>query len=238
MQKDFPKRFEFVIENTEGSKIKFAKRTGKTPAQITDICKGRGKPTFDYLLALNLKYGINANWLLTGDGLPFLNGSARYETEGGINESEFQRAASASRIAEEFIMVPHFDVQASAGYGAIINSEQVVDYLAFKKEWVRNNLRAESPNLALVTADGDSMEPTIRNRDLLLIDLCQTRVKKDFIYILRWDDLLTAKRLQWMYDGSLLVHSDNPAYKDQIINEESLENLHVVGQVIWFGRHM
>ena len=238
MQKDFPKRFEFIIENTEGSKSKFAKNTGKTPAQITDICKGRGKPTFDYLLALNVKYGINLNWLLTGEGKPILDDAARYVKEDGKKISNFQSAASALHLARDFIMVPRYDVQASAGYGSIINSEQLVDYLAFKKEWVHNNLRAEAPNLALITADGDSMEPTIKNRDLLLIDLCQTRVKKDFIYILRWDDLLIAKRLQWMYDGSLLVRSDNPAYKEQIVTEESLENFQVLGQVIWFGRRM
>ncbi|MBF0288664.1 MAG: LexA family transcriptional repressor [SAR324 cluster bacterium] len=224
MQQSFPQRFEFIIENTEGSKTNFARNTGKTPAQITDICKGRGKPTFDYLLALNVKYGININWLLTGEGSAFSIPSATDE----LSES----------FTEGFVMVPRYDVRASAGYGAIINSEQVVDYLAFKREWVSNDLRTDAPNLALITADGDSMEPTIKNGDLLLIDMGQTRVKKDSIYILRLDDLLVAKRLQWMYDGSLLIRSDNPAYTDQVVPEDSLENLQFLGRVIWFGRQM
>lgn len=232
MPNDFPQRFEFIIENTEGRKTKFAKSTGKTPAQITDICKGRGKPTFDYLLALNVKYGINVNWLVTGEGSPFL------EEEESKGNREENKGSEEAQLSKDFVMVPRYDVQASAGYGTIINSEQVVDYLAFKKEWVDNNLRAEAPNLALITADGDSMEPTIKNGDLLLIDLFQTRVKKDSIYILRWEDLLIAKRLQWMYDGSLLIRSDNSVYKDQVVSEESLEHLQVLGRVIWFGRRM
>ncbi|MBF0278216.1 MAG: LexA family transcriptional repressor [SAR324 cluster bacterium] len=240
MLNDFPRRFEFIIENTEVSKTKFAKSTGKTPAQITDICKGRGKPTFKYLLALNVKYGINVNWLLTGEGAPFLEESARYVLEDEEMMAQFgsRGESSSAQFANNFVMVPRYDVQASAGYGAIINSEQVVDYLAFKKEWVQNNLRAEAPDLALITADGDSMEPTIKNGDLLLVDLSETRVKKDSIYILRLEDLLIAKRLQSMYDGSLLIRSDNVAYKEQIVQKEALENLQVLGRVIWFGRRM
>ena len=240
LQKDFPKRFEFIIEKTEGSKTKFAKNTGKTPAQITDICKGRGKPTFDYLLALNVKYGLDINWLLTGEGTPFLDDSIQYvmEEEAMIAPSRSKRLSPTAQFAQNFVMVPRYDVQASAGYGAIINSEQVVDYLAFKKEWVHHNLRTEAPNLALITADGDSMEPTIKNGDLLLIDLYETRVKKDSIYILRWQDLLIAKRLQWRYDGSLLIRSDNSAYSDEIVQEEALETLQILGRVIWFGRRM
>lgn len=236
MREDFPKRFEFIIERTEGSKTKFAKSTGKTPAQITDICKGRGKPTFDYLLALNVKYGLNVNWLLTGEGKAFTGESSRLLME----ESPRRKSSipSAEVLEQDFVMVPRYDVRASAGYGAIINSEQVVDYLAFKKDWVQSDLRAEAPNLALITADGDSMEPTIRNGDLLLVDLGQTRVKKDSIYILRLDDLLIAKRLQWMFDGSLMIRSDNSAYADQSVSQDQSTELQVLGRVIWFGRHM
>ena len=240
MLKDFPQRFEFIIQKVAGSKTNFAKSTGKTPAQITDICKGRGKPTFDYLLALNVKYGVDVNWLVTGQGLPFLGESIAYDAETGITPAVAakQHAVAEVQLVKGFVMVPRYDVRASAGHGAIINSEQVVDYLAFKKEWVHNNLRAEASNLALITADGDSMEPVIKNGDLLLIDLSQKHVKKDSIYILRWEDSLIAKRLQWMYDGSLLIRSDNMAYKDQVVREEGLESLQVLGRVIWFGRRM
>lgn len=149
-----------------------------------------------------------------------------------------QHAVAEVQLVKDFVMVPRYDVRASAGYGAVINSEQVVDYLAFKKEWVHSNLRAEASNLALITADGDSMEPAIKNGDLLLVDLSQRHVKKDSIYILRWEDNLIAKRLQWMYDGSLLIRSDNMAYKDQIVGQGELESLQVLGRVIWFGRRM
>ena len=83
------------------------------------------------------------------------------------------------------------------------------------------------------------MEPTIRSGDLLLIDLSQTNVRKDSIYVLRIDELLVSKRLQWMYDGSLVIRSDNPAYGDQVIaagNEYETTALEIIGRVIWFGR--
>ncbi len=237
MENEFPKRFEFIIENTEGSKTKFARGTGKTPAQITDICKGRGKPTFDYLLSLNVKYGVNVNWLLSGEGTPFLDGSQQVVMYPGNTETD--KEVSWHKISlNDFILVPKYDVHASAGYGSVIQSEQVVDYLAFKRDWVNHDLRTDPSDLALITVDGDSMEPTIRHGDLILVDLSQTTVKKDSIYVLRLEDVLVAKRLQRIYDGSLVIRSDNPAYKEQIVPKEDLESLQIIGRVIWFGRQM
>lgn len=230
MLDSLPSRFEHIIRETVGSKSKFAVETGKTAAQITDICKGRGKPTFDYLLTLSEKFKVNLNWLITGEGPSFID---------QITMDDYPASSETdAAFFEQFSIVPKYDVQASAGYGAFLQSEQIVDYLAFKRSWVRSDLRADPFKLALITADGDSMEPTIRTGDLLLIDLSQTRIKKDSIYVLRMEDTLLAKRLQWLYDGRLAIRSDNPAYREQIIPELEIDHLQIVGRVVWFGRQL
>jgi phage repressor protein C with HTH and peptisase S24 domain len=49
------------------------------------------------------------------------------------------------------------------------------------------------------------MEPTLRSGDLVLVNLASTQARDGAIYVLRHDDLLVAKRLQRVTDGSLYI---------------------------------
>jgi phage repressor protein C with HTH and peptisase S24 domain len=218
----FTERFQQLIqEYANGNRSEFGRKTGKTPGQITDICKGRGKPTFDYLLKLTKMFNINIHWLVSGDGEMFLG-----------------PPMPANSSVKDFVYVPRYDVQVSAGYGSIVNNEQIVDYLAFKHHWVVSDLKVDPLKLALLTVDGDSMDPTIKHSDLLLVDMEQHRIIKDAIYVIRIDEALMAKRIQRRHDGGLNVISDNPAYREFVINKDELESLQVLGRVVWFGRQV
>ena len=63
-------------------------------------------------------------------------------------------------------MVPRYEISASAGGGAAVYSEQIVDYLAFKTDWVRDHLRLPPEAIALINVTGDSMEPALSDGDL------------------------------------------------------------------------
>ncbi|MBF0238920.1 MAG: helix-turn-helix transcriptional regulator [SAR324 cluster bacterium] len=216
----FEKRFQQIIQScADGNKSDFARKTGKTPGQITDICKGRSKPTYDYLLFLTETYGVNIQWLLSEHGKMFMD-------------------SKASEEADDFVFVPRYNVKASAGYGSVINSEHIVDYLAFKRGWIQSDLRVDPMGLALLTVQGDSMEPTIREGDLLLVDLHQNQVLRDGIYVVRMDDVLMAKRVQRGHNGQVHIISDNRAYKEFIIAKHETEAFQILGRVIWFGRQV
>ncbi len=47
----------------------------------------------------------------------------------------------------------------------------------------------------MITATGDSMEETIRDGDVLLVDTSIDRVKDNAIYIVAYGDALLVKRL-------------------------------------------
>ncbi len=72
---------------------------------------------------------------------------------------------------DEYVRVPRYEVAASAGGGAFIESEQIVDYLTFRAEWVRNALGVALNQLALINVIGDSMEPSLSEGDVVLLDL-------------------------------------------------------------------
>ena len=139
--------------------------------------------------------------------------------------------------ADHFVMVPRYDVQASAGGGALIHSELIVDYLAFRQEWV-SKMGLMRQQLALIEVHGDSMEPALCNGDLVLIDLRACELSTDGIYVIQHRGHLLVKRIQSKLDGRVIIKSDNPAYEPEILGPDEADGLIVVGRVVWFGRAM
>lgn len=156
----------------------------------------------------------------------------------GKRASQVHRAEEQpAHVLHDLVMVPRYDIQASAGNGVVIHSELIVDHLAFKQAWVRE--RGLNPKrLALIEVRGDSMEPTLRNHDLVLIDMASNTVGADGIYAIQLNGFLMTKRIQALMNGSIAVISDNATYRQQILQAEELESLHIIGEVVWFGREM
>jgi phage repressor protein C with HTH and peptisase S24 domain len=92
--------------------------------------------------------------------------------------------------------------------------------------------------LAVIAVDGDSMEPTLRQGDLVLVDFGQTRPQRqDGIYVIRTDGGLQVKRLQVeVATTRVTILSDNERYQPQVGVRPS--DLTVVGRVIWLGRQI
>jgi len=185
------------------------------------------------IIAALVASGINANWILTGEG------------EMLLADLVPRRADNWGHVAQEaahppygFVLVPRYDVAASMGNGAVIHSEQVVDHLAFREEWVRTELGANPNSLVLISAIGDSMEPTLRAGDLLLVDRSSSGVKQDAIYAFATNGELRVKRMQLKMDGSLIVKSDNPQYEAETLTVDQAASLRIVGRVVWSGRRM
>lgn len=170
------------------------------------------------------KLNLNANWLATGDGEMF--------------QSPAVKSNSAQSAPDGFILIPHYEVQASAGNGSLVHSEQIVDYLAFKADWVRNTLGVAQKDLALISVKGDSMEPSLSNEDLILVDMRKNRVEDNAIYVLQLDGTLLVKRIQRKLNGDLHVISDNPRYAIEVVKKDTAIGLHVLGRVVWSGRRM
>jgi len=139
---------------------------------------------------------------------------------------------------DQFVYVPHYKIEAAAGSGSIIDSEQIINHLAFHKDWVRGSLRVGLEGLALINVIGDSMEPTLLQHDLILIDMAQRQIKDGLLYVLRIENNLIVKRLERMLDGRIKLKSDNSKYSEQTLNIGDDNLPQVLGRVIWFGREI
>ena len=151
------------------------------------------------------------------------------------------RSLSAELVVmagDSWALLPVYDARASAGPGRAIDSETVLYRIAFREDWLRSITNAPLDQLAVITVDGDSMEPTLRQGDSVLVDFGQKRPqRKDGIYVIRTDGGLQIKRLQVeVAEGKLSILSDNKQYDAQ--RSVSPNDVAVVGRVIWLGRQI
>ncbi|AHF04082.1 hypothetical protein MARPU_09595 [Marichromatium purpuratum 984] len=108
--------------------------------------------------------------------------------------------------------------------------------MAFTSDWARQT--GVRPNNAVVVyAKGDSMEPSICDGDVLLIDIdtAGDDIRDGQVYAIRYGHELRVKRLFRRYDGSLILRSDNAGrYPEEIIpREDQNGQVHVIGRVVW-----
>ena len=95
--------------------------------------------------------------------------------------------------------------------------------------------RLSSRQLVAITITGDSMAPALKDGDLVVVDTRETHPVSDGIYILVTDNSLIAKRVQLAATGGIWLHSDNPAYQDQLIPASDTDRVRFVGRVVWAG---
>jgi phage repressor protein C with HTH and peptisase S24 domain len=93
----------------------------------------------------------------------------------------------------------------------------------------------EPENIMLISATGDSMEPGIRDGDLLLIDTSHSSFSDFGIYVFEARGERLVKRVQRKFDGTLYVISDNTVYQPEVISSVLATEIKVVGKVVWRG---
>ncbi len=135
------------------------------------------------------------------------------------------------QVPEGMIIIPRYTVKASAGHGEPvleIDTEGQPNY--FRSGWAQKN-GYKPDGLFSIVATGDSMEPTIPNGASLIVHR-QAEVVSGRVHVLCRGDECYVKRLIRQMDGSILVKSENPDYKDVLISQDDPIPLHVVGLVV------
>lgn len=143
----------------------------------------------------------------------------------------------AARQLRDFALIPLYDVRASAGHGAWNDDERISKMLAFRRDWLLAEFGTSGTELVLVYVDGDSMEPTIKDGDVVMVDGAQREIR-DGLYVWLDDGALRIKRLQRLAAGRLQVLSDNPrfpAYELDLQAAFSSGAAQIIGRVVWAG---
>lgn len=141
------------------------------------------------------------------------------------------------------VRIPVFGVAASMGLGIVAYPEQetVVGALRLSEQWVRQNVTCSSPsNLQVISAFGDSMEPTFRDGDMVIFDRGFTTLRLDAVYVVTLNGELFIKRIQRRPDKRIVMKSDNAHYDPYVVPDEEMPTFRVIGKVVfaWNGKKM
>jgi phage repressor protein C with HTH and peptisase S24 domain len=203
------------------------------PKRLHLILQGKSStPTKYEIHELATAIGVSYNWLLTGEGRP--------EDKDDVGETAPPAPAPAAAvdIDAEYVLLPRYDVSAAAGRDGkvIVHSEQIVDHIAFRRDWIRHRLRLDPDRVALVETCGDSMEPTIQDGDLLLLDLSMQEIHDNAIYAISMGGGVMVKRIQRIIAGDRIrIISDNPRYQSEDLSTDQVMDLRIIGKVAWHG---
>lgn len=127
-----------------------------------------------------------------------------------------------------WIAIPRLPLGASAGPGAFADGEEPFGAFGATAPWLRRN-NLDPARLSAIAVVGDSMEPTLRDGDEIIVDRTPGP-RRDGIHVVRVDGALLVKRLEMGRPGVVVLKSDNRIY-DPI--ELSLSEVEIIGRVVW-----
>lgn len=151
-----------------------------------------------------------------------------------ISSTRAKPAGKLPNARSGWVDVPRLALGASAGPGAVAEDDAPVGHLRFAQGWLRE-LGLTPGALSALSVAGDSMEPTLRDGDEILVaraDSDPAGRLRDGIHVIRRDGVLQVKRLQFG-TGQAAVISDNHAYPSDMA--VPLDELEVLGRVVWKG---
>lgn len=125
---------------------------------------------------------------------------------------------------KDSLPVPIYDIEAAAGAGRMFDAEKIASTIYLPVELFEAD-GVDPAQVVGVTARGDSMGDTIRDREQVLVNRAQRT--PDGVFLLRMDDGLRLKRVQRVAGGAWILISDNPAYERELVQPEDVE---IIGQ--------
>ncbi len=124
---------------------------------------------------------------------------------------------------DDWIDIPLMSVSSAAGTGYLNYQEKQVDTIKLPKSVIGSNHSKHAIKVA-----GDSMSPTIKDGDLVIIDLSDTEIRESKIYVFCTQYGCLIKRLKPTTQG-IEIYSDNPAFNREITDPDKIR---VIGRVI------
>jgi phage repressor protein C with HTH and peptisase S24 domain len=202
---------------------RLARATGVSPSAFRKWLRGDAEPSRERLVALANAAGVSVGWLASGEGpTPRLGGSPSSRSAPG----------AAAINQRHYLLLPKRPEAAAAGAESP-PAMGPAEFIAFSHDWVRSEFGIEPDHLSMETAVGESMLPSIRDGDLLLVDTTESRFRSFGVYVLEVSGERLVKRVQPKLDGSLTLISDNSAYEPEHIPPAQAADIAVVGRVVW-----
>src|SRR3989338_309046 len=178
----------------------FAKRAGVADSLFRKYLSDDSLPGMEKLLDIASAGGVRPEWLFTGEEPMRPGGDSGSTPDNGVYRGKQPTELATSG---EYLLIPRHDVMVAAGDAVLLPVEEIVDFILFRKDFLRRELGVDPKNAVGVQAKGDSMKPVIADGELLLVDVNQLAVHEDGIHVINLEGRVMVKRLQFMLGGTI-----------------------------------
>lgn len=223
MNISFDAFYQRVRESTDiSTQMELARALGVNRSAVTQA-KNRDAVPMKWILTLSRQYGVSPDWLEFGTGTP----------KKSLEKSALVSAFPLPTVEHETIMVPKVRATLCAGGGSFELEAVPVAEHPLPRTWLS---RMGSPD-AMVFMDviGNSMEPVIRDGDMVLVDQSATDPAAKAILAVGYEDAIYIKRLEKQANGIVLL-SDNLDYAPMRVAGDELQSFRIIGKVVWLCR--
>lgn len=176
-------RIGALVKASGLSNRELARRLGTTHVTISNWLNGASEPNESGLEKLCEFFEVTPAYIKYGDG---------------------NAPMGQTIISDDVVSIPLINAEVSCGQGFLNDSELVlIRFVRVSIELIRRycptaNLRS----LQIMTAFGDSMEPTLSEGDSVIVDVSEKTVRRDGMYVVRIGDGLFVKRVQIIPKGA------------------------------------
>lgn len=213
----------------------FEKYGGWAASTVYGWEAGKASPKSEFY-ATTQQLGLDIPYIITG-----IRSASSAAADPALGYRTLSGPAPAPDSEDDVFHVPLMATTASMGCGSDqLDTDVVVRDVRFSKKWLeRNAPHSRLEALRLIGSDGISMQGTINDGDLSLVDTDVRTTDIPGVYVLVVAGLTFIKRVSIKLDGSKVVSSDNP--DDQLTEVlRGGEQLDVRGMVVygWNGRRL
>ena len=192
---NFGDRLVKARENLGFNQANFSEKIDLAAQSLARYEKNKVNPSMEFIAKLTDMFNINSNWLLTGKGEMFISNDTTKNSDN--------------------YFIDLLNVRAGAGEGIYNYVIETVDIISLDKSFFRTPINTNK--IKGIQVDGDSMEPTLRDGDYVLIDE-NINFGTNGIYAIQYGGQILIKRLQFKMDGTILIISDNDKYDKEVFN--------------------
>lgn len=143
---------------------------------------------------------------------------------------EKQPKTNNTNKSSDTISIEMLDVTACCGTGEEIYQENIIGSWNMPALDYRNISTTAPDNVKMLKVKGDSMEPTLKDGDWVLVDIARNFPDSDGMFLINLSTGLAVKRLQGISSDEVSIISDNVRYN--ALNKK-LADVYILGKVIY-----
>ena len=199
-----------LLKERNMTQADLAKAAGVSQQAVQQWCSGYTAPRGKNLLAVCDVLKTSPSFILFG-----LDSSANAKIPG----AEFD---------DKFVRISHISIS-----GSFKDDLPPIHSIKATDSWILAKCPSCDPKkLGLLTAQGNSMMPTIAHLDLVIVDTSAKTIKSDGVYVVSFAGETYIRRIQKQIDGGVLIITDNQQFPPIRLSKDELGEITIKGRCI------